>query len=156
MSPYLCALVINNSMSNEKKKVDRRVRILTEAEKKKIKRLYVDKQMGALAVRLAVGCGVDVLNRFLKEEGIYRTVEQRNDLKGNHRLRIFSKAERKDIVERYSVKGEKITNIAKTYGCCNIPILRVLLEEGFDVRGMKPNSKGLKKLYKKFEDQDNK
>jgi len=144
------------SKETTKGQVDRRFRVLTEAEKKKIKRLYVDKMMGAAEIRRVIGIGADVLRRFLKEEGILRSREELYAIRSETKARKFTKSERKHIVKTYKSNGNMINSIAKEYGCCYTPILRVLLEEGVDARGMRPNSPMLEKLYAKFEAQDNK
>ncbi len=144
------------SKGNTKSKVDRRFRVLTEAEKKKIRHLYVDKMMGASEIRRMFNVGANVLRKFLKEEGIMRTREELYAIRSASKARQFTKSERKDIVKTYKSNGNKINSIAKVYGCCYTPILRVLLEEGIDARGMKPNSPILEKLYAKFEEAENK
>lgn len=139
-----------------KKAVDRRLRVFTDAEREKIKDMYLNDMVSATEIREIYGCGVNVMRKFLKEEGIMRTSEELYAVRSESKMRQYTEEERQDIVNQYNTNGGKVAPIKRAYGCCATPIIRVLLEEGIDARGMKPNSPCLEKLYAKFEETDNK
>lgn len=132
---------------------DRRVRILTDEEKKNIEQLYLVENNGIAVTSKALKISIPVCKKYLTSIGKLRTREEMVALRAKHNEREFEDIEIQTMVEMFN-EGVTVYAIKKHFEVSTIPVVRALIKGGIDksVFAKHWTMGPIRELLKSFED----